>query len=120
MPGSDEGELGLREWIEDQGHELVVTTDRGEGNELYGELQDAEVPITTPFCPVYVTPEVMDQAPNLRYVVVAGVGSDHVDLTEAANRGIDVAEQTGANVASVAEHAAMCILDLVRNFVPSY
>jgi formate dehydrogenase len=69
---------------------------------------------------VYVTPEVMDQAPNLRQVVVAGVGSDHVDLTEAANRGIDVAEQTGANVVSVAEHAVMCILNLVRNFVPSY
>ena len=62
----------------------------------------------------------MNQAPNFRYVVVAGVGSDHVDLTEAANRGIDVAEQTGANVVSVAEHAVMCILNLVRNFVPSY
>src|ERR687883_863162 len=119
VPGSDEGELGLREFIEGEGHELVVTTDR-EGDELYQELQDAEILITTPFWPVYVTPEVMDQAPNLRQVVVAGVGSDHVDLTEAANRGIDVAEQTGANVVSVAEHAVMCIMNLVRNFVPSY
>jgi formate dehydrogenase len=120
VPGSDEGELGLREWIENQGHELVVTTDRGEGDELYEHLQDAEVLVTTPFWPVYVTPEVMDQAPNLRAVFVAGVGSDHVDLTEAANRGIDVGEQTGANVVSVAEHSVMCILNLVRNFVPSY
>ena len=76
--------------------------------------------ITTPFWPVYVTPEVMDQAPNLRAVFVAGVGSDHVDLTEAANRDILVAEQTGANVVSVAEHAIMCILNLLRNFVSSY
>ncbi len=29
--------LGLREWIEDQGHELVTTTDT-EGDELYQEL----------------------------------------------------------------------------------
>ena len=49
VPGSDEGELGLREFIEGEGHELVVTTDRGEGDELYQELQDAEVLITTPF-----------------------------------------------------------------------
>jgi formate dehydrogenase len=119
VPGSDEGELGLREWIEEQGHELVVTTAR-EGDELYGELRDAEVLVTTPFWPVYVTPEVMDQAPNLKAIFVAGVGSDHVDLTEAADRNILVAEQTGANVVSVAEHAVMCILNLVRNFVPSY
>src|ERR687885_1025663 len=119
VSGSDEGELGLRGWIEDQGHELVVTTAR-EGDELYEHLQDAEVLITTPFWPVYVTPEVMDQAPNLRAVFVAGVGSDHVDLTEAANRNILVAEQTGSNVVSVAEHAVMCVLNLLRNFVPSY
>lgn len=119
VPGSAEGELGLREFIESQGHELVVTTAR-EGDELYQELQDAEVLITTPFWPVYVMPEVMDQAPNLRAVFVAGVGSDHVDLAEAANRNILVAEQTGANVVSVAEHAVMCVLNLLRNFVPSY
>src|SRR5919202_4966978 len=119
VPGSDEGELGLREWIEEQGHELVVTTAR-EGDELYGELRDAEVLVTTPFWPVYVTAEVMDQAPNLRAVIVAGVGSDHVDLAEAANRNILVAEQTGSNVVSVAEHAVMCVLNLLRNFVPSY
>jgi formate dehydrogenase len=62
----------------------------------------------------------MDQAPNLRAVFVAGVGSDHVDLAEAANRNILVAEQTGSNVVSVAEHAVMCVLNLLRNFVPSY
>lgn len=119
VPGSAEGELGLREWIEGEGHELVVTTDR-EGDELYGHLQDAEVLVTTPFWPVYVTSEVMDGAPNLRAVIVAGVGSDHIDLAEAAKRNILVAEQTGANVVSVAEHAVMCILNLLRNFVPSY
>jgi len=124
VPGSAEGELStpdfsMRDFIEGEGHEFVVTTAR-EGDELYQELQDAEILITTPFWPVYANAEIMDQAPNLRQVIVAGVGSDHVDLTEAANRGIDVAEQTGANVVSVAEHSVMCILNLLRNFVPSY
>jgi hypothetical protein len=66
--------LGLREWIEDQGHELVVTTDT-ECDELYEHLKDAEVLIATPFWPVYATKEVLDQAPNLRLCLLAGVGS---------------------------------------------
>jgi formate dehydrogenase len=112
--------LGLRDWLEGQGHELVVTTDRGEGDELYQELQDAEVLITTPFWPVYVTGEMMDQAPNLRLMLLAGIGSDNMDLAEAANRNITVAEQTGSNITSVAEHAVMQILTLVRNYIPAY
>ncbi len=62
----------------------------------------------------------MDQAPNLKLILTAGVGSDHVDLGEAANRNITVAEQTASNVVSVAEHAVMCVLNLMRNFVPQY
>ncbi len=111
--------LGLREWIEEQGHELVTTTDT-EGDELYEHLQDAEVLIATPFWPVYATKEVFDQAPNLRLCVLAGVGSDNFDLAEARDRGITVAEQSGSNITSVAEHAVMQILALVRNFIPAY
>ena len=118
--GCADSALGLRHWLEGQGHELVVTTDRGEGDELYQELQDAEVLITTPFWPVYVTGEMMDQAPNLRLMLLAGIGSDNMDLAEAANRNITVAEQTGSNITSVAEHAVMQILTLVRNYIPAY
>ena len=89
--------LGLREWIEDQGHELVTTTDT-EGDELYQELQDAEVLITTPFWPVYATKEVLDQAPNLRLCILAGVGSDNIDLAEARDRGITVCLILGSSV----------------------
>jgi formate dehydrogenase len=112
--------LGLREWIEDQGHELVTTTDTEGDDELYEHLQDAEVLIATPFWPVYATKEVFDQAPNLRLCVLAGVGSDNFDLAEARDRGITVAEQSGSNITSVAEHAVMQILVLVRNFIPAY
>ena len=119
IPGSVEGELGLREWIESEGHDLATIAAR-EGDELEEHLGDAEVLITTPFWPVYVTQEMMESAPNLKLILTAGVGSDHVDLAEAANRGIIVAEQTASNVVSVAEHAVMCVLNLVRNFIPQY
>ena len=76
--------------------------------------------ITTPFWPVYVTKEILGEASDLKLILTAGVGSDHVDLGEAAERGITVAEITGSNTVSVAEHAAMQILALVRNFIPAY
>ena len=62
----------------------------------------------------------MAKAPNLKVCVTAGVGSDHIDLDAATERGIQVLEVTGSNVVSVAEHVVMSILLLVRNFVPAH
>lgn len=64
----------------------------------------------------------MAKAKNLKLAVTAGIGSDHVDLNAAnkTNGGITVAEVTGSNVVSVAEHVIMTILVLVRNFVPAH
>lgn len=117
--GSAEQALGLREKLENEGHELISTTDL-EGGDLAKHLPDAEILITTPFWPLYVDTETLDTAPNLRLILTAGVGSDHVDLGDAAKRDITVAEITGSNTVSVAEHAMMQILALVRNFIPSY
>ena len=117
--GCTENALGLRESLEEEGHELVSTTER-EGEPLLEHLRDADVLITTPFWPVYVTKEMLGEAEGLKLILTAGVGSDHVDLGEAAERGITVAEITGSNTVSVAEHAAMQILVLVRNFIPAY
>lgn len=118
VPGSAEGEIGLRRWLEDEGHELI-TTDR-EGGELEQNLADADVLITTPFWPVYVTREMIESASSLKLILIAGVSSDHIDLAAAAENDITVAEQTNSNVVSVAEHAVMCVLNLVRNFGPQY
>lgn len=47
--GTTENELGIRKWIEDQGHTLVTTSDKeGENSKFDQELVDAEVIITTP------------------------------------------------------------------------
>ncbi|KAF3252033.1 formate dehydrogenase (NAD+), variant 2 [Orbilia oligospora] len=121
--GTTENELGIRKWLEDQGHTLITTSDKeGENSTFDRELVDAEVIITTPFHPGYLTAERLAKAKNLKLAITAGIGSDHVDLNAAnkTNGGVTVAEVTGSNVVSVAEHVVMTILILVRNFVPAH
>lgn len=119
--GSVSGELGLRKFLEEQGHELVVTTDKdGPDSVFEKELPDADVVISQPFWPAYLTAERIKKAKNLKLAITAGIGSDHVDLDAAIEHGITVAEITYSNSISVAEHVCMMILALVRNYIPSY
>jgi formate dehydrogenase len=99
----------------------VVTSDKdGPGCTLEKELVDAEVVISQPFWPAYITEERMKLAPKLKLAITAGIGSDHVALSAAMARKIDVMEVTFCNSISVAEHVVMMILGLVRNYIPSY
>lgn len=116
--GCAEHALGLRPFVESRGHQLVSLTDPNEA--LDRELPTADVIVVTPFWPAYITRERIARAPNLKLLMTAGVGSDHFDLAAAAERKITVAEVTGSNVVSVAEHVVMQILALVRNYIPSY
>ena len=119
--GSVTGELGLRAYLESQGHTLVVTSDKDrEGSEFDRELADADVVISQPFWPAYLTAERIARAPKLKLAVTAGIGSDHVDLDAAIEHGVTVAEVTYCNSISVAEHVVMMILSLVRNYLPSH
>jgi formate dehydrogenase len=119
--GSVSGELGLRSFLEAAGHELVVTADKdGPDSEFERHLVDAEIVISQPFWPAYLTAERIAKAPNLKLAITAGIGSDHVDLQAAMDAGITVAEVTYCNSISVAEHVVMMILGLVRNYIPSY
>jgi formate dehydrogenase len=116
--GCVENALGVRPLVESRGHELVATSETGPG--LDKLLPGTHVLIATPFWPAYITRERMAQMPDLKLLLTAGVGSDHFDLAAAAERGITVAEITGSNVVSVAEHVVMQILTLVRNYIPAY
>ena len=119
--GSVSGELGLRKFLEGNGHTFVVTSDKdGANSVLERELVDAEVIISQPFWPAYMTAERIARARSLRLIVTAGIGSDHTDLQAASERGITVAEVTYSNSISVSEHVVMLILSLVRNYIPSY
>jgi formate dehydrogenase len=119
--GSVSGELGLRRFLEDLGHTLVVTSDKdGPDSEFERELVDADVVISQPFWPAYLTAGRIAKAPNLKLTITAGIGSDHVDLQAAIDRGMTVTEVTYSNSISVSEHVVMMILSLVRNYIPSY
>ncbi len=119
--GSVSGELGLRTFLEDAGHTLIVTTDKdGPDSVFERELVDADVVISQPFWPAYLTAERIAKAPELKLAITAGIGSDHVDLQAASAQGMTVAEVTYSNSISVAEHVVMMILALVRNYIPSY
>ena len=121
LVGCVSGELGLREFLEGAGHQLVVTSDKdGPDSVFERELPDAEIVISQPFWPAYLTAERIAKAPHLKLAVTAGIGSDHVDLQAAMEHGLTVAEVTYSNSISVAEHVVMMILALVRNYIPSY
>ncbi len=119
--GSVSGELGLRKYLEGLGHTLIVTSDKeGEDSVFDRELPDADIVISQPFWPAYLTAERIAKAKKLKLAITAGIGSDHVDLESAIKHGVTVAEVTYSNSISVSEHVLMMILSLVRNYIPSY
>jgi formate dehydrogenase len=119
--GCVSGELGLRKFIEERGHTLIVTSDKdGPASEFERALPEAEIVISQPFWPAYLTAERIEKAPNLKLALTAGIGSDHVDLQAAIDAGITVTEVTYCNSISVAEHVVMLILVLVRDYLPAH
>ena len=98
-----------------------MTSDKdGPDSVFERELVDADVVISQPFWPGYLPEERIAKAKNLKLAITAGIGSDHVDLQAAIDRGITVAEVTYCNSISVAEHVVMMILGLARNYLPSW
>lgn len=119
--GDVTGALGLRRFLEAAGHTLVVTSDKDEpGSELDRHLVDADVLISQPFWPAYLTRSRLERARKLKLAITAGIGSDHVDLAAAAEHGVTVAEVTFSNSISVAEHTVLLMLALVRDYLPAH
>ena len=93
MLASVSGELGLST-SEDAGHTLVVTNDKdAPGCVAEKELVDADVVISQPFFPFYLTKERIAMAKNLKMAITVE-GLDHVDLYAAMDNKIDVMEVT--------------------------
>ena len=100
---------------------MVVTSDKdADGCEADRELVDADIVISQPFWPYYLTKRRMESAQNLKLAVTAGIGSDHVDLQAAMDHNVDVVEVTYCNSRSVAEHIVMMILAMVRDYHPQH
>ncbi|WP_367121039.1 NAD-dependent formate dehydrogenase [Staphylococcus capitis] len=110
--------IGLREFLKDSDHELVILKNGEE--DLDKHLSDMDIVISAPFYPAYMTKERIEKAPNLKLAITAGVGSDHVDLDAASKNDVGVVEVTGSNTVSVAEHAVMDLLIVLRNFMEGH
>ncbi len=95
--GCVSGELGLRKFLEERGHTLVVTSDKDGANSVAAkEIVDADVVISQPFWPFYLTRELIEKTKNLKIAITAGIGS--------------------CNSISVSEHIVMMILSMVRDY----
>ena len=115
--GCVSGELGLRKFLEERGHTLVVTSDKdGTDSVAAKEIVDADIVISQPFWPFYLTRELIEKSKHLKMAITAGIGSDHVDLQAAMDNKVDVVEVTYCNSISVAEHIVMMILAMVRDY----
>ena len=102
--GSVTGELGLKKYLESLGHTFIVTSDKdGPKSRFERELPDAEIVISQPFWPAYLTAGRIAKAKRLKLAMAAGLGSDHVDLQDAINHNITVAEVTYSNSINVCE-----------------
>jgi len=91
-------------------HEIRIVTS---GDALAPLVPEAEILVSTAFVPI--TGEMIRNAPRLRFLQVAGVGVDHVDMEAARAAGITVANVAAANAVSVAEHVVMVALAMTRD-----
>ena len=65
-----------------------------------------------------VTAEMIGQAPRLKIIARAGMGTDTIDVAEASKRKIPVLTAPGANSNSVAEYTFALLLALSRKVTP--
>lgn len=100
--------------LEDQGCELVIN-DLGRPME-YEDLADLVSDVDGVIAGVDVWDErLLARAPKLKVIARFGVGVDNLDLEACKRRGITVCNCPGVNTNSVAEHALMLMLGLLRH-----
>jgi len=67
-----------------------------------------------------ITKRVLEQTPNLKIILRAGVGLDNVDVTSARERGITVQNTPFSNRESTAEYAIALVFSLARQIPWAY
>lgn len=102
---------GIKEVIENAGHELVLV-EKGTKADMIAAVTDAAGLIVRSD---KVDKEVFDAAKELKVVVRAGAGYDNIDLAEATAHGVCVMNTPGQNANAVAELVMGMLVTLIRN-----
>ena len=102
---------GIRQVVEEAGHELVLL-EKGTKADLIAKVADAAGLIVRSDI---VDKEVFDAAPLLKVVVRAGAGYDNIDLAEATAHGVCVMNTPGQNSNAVAELVFGMLVMMIRN-----
>ena len=103
---------GIREIVENAGHELALLERYTDKAQLLEAVADVDALIVRSD---KVTKEVLEAAKNLKIVVRAGAGFDNVDCEEAKKHGIVVMNTPGQNSNAVAELALCFMVYMSRN-----
>ena len=107
---------GIREIIENAGHELALLERYTDKAQLLEAVADVDAMIVRSD---KVTAEVINAAPQLKVVVRAGAGYDNLDLAKCTERGIVAMNTPGQNSNAVAELAIAMMIYMSRNqFMP--
>jgi D-lactate dehydrogenase len=86
---------------------------RAAGPEVTGG-SGGQVRILVPFVATQVTAEVMGRLPQLGLIATRSTGTDHIDVAEAARRGITIVSVPDYGSVAVAEHTFALLLTLTR------
>ena len=103
---------GIREIVENAGHELALLERYTDKAQLLEDVADVDAMIVRSD---KVTAEVIDAAPQLKVVVRAGAGYDNLDLAKCTERGIVAMNTPGQNSNAVAELAIAMMIYMSRN-----
>jgi len=91
---------GIREIIEQGGHQLALLEKYKSAQELTDAVASADAVIIRSDL---ITKEVVDAAKNLKIVVRAGAGYDNIDLAACTSKGVVAMNTPGQNANAVAE-----------------
>ncbi len=107
----------LENWIDFSTFDLDILRGDVTEEEVCGAVADATVIVGDGRHQTHVTRRVIEAAPRLGLIQMFTVGYDEVDLEAADERGIPVSNAAGVNAVSVAEHAMMFMLVLLKKGV---
>lgn len=113
----------IEEWEADylkarlSGNDLVFFTNTRLDESTVAKAKDAD--IVAVFVNSFVTPELLQNFSNLKFIAAMSTGFDHINLLECKNKGVTVSNVPTYGENTVAEHAFALLLNISRKIYDS-